>query len=213
MIVHEANAFDVFSVLNNLREHNRREFAACRWDPSPAAIAGEIAGMEEICIKHYALCGLAPALDRPCATCCCTERCLPTPIALAGAWLVAPGVALVRLCATDQWLTIAKPAYRWLKRVFVPCVLAPNVRRAETRVLDTGLASRAWLRRLGFHDEGIARALGKNGEDFVHVAWINPSFRRDSVADFAPCGAAQSPSKDGRERPVVDAIAGRGQHV
>ena len=160
MIVREASRADVLFVIEHLREHNARELGACRWDATPASVAAEIAGMEEICIKHYALC---PVVPMPPAW----------PIALVGAWIVGPGIAVVRLVATDQWLTIARPAYRWLKRAFIPFVLAPNVRRAETRVLDTGVASRAWLRRLGFHDEGIARALGKNGEDFVHVAWIN----------------------------------------
>jgi hypothetical protein len=161
MIVRSATPADVHHVLSHLREHNRREMAACRWEVSTRALAREIKQLEEVCIQHFSLAGADG-----------------TPVALTGAWLVAPGVALVRLCATDQWLTIARPAYRWLKRVFIPCVLVPNVRRAETRVLDTGDASRAWLRKLGFRDEGIARALGKNGEDFVHVAWINPNLNR-----------------------------------
>jgi hypothetical protein len=181
MIVREASRADVLYVLEHLREHNARELGACRWDATPASIAAEIAGMEEICIKHYALCGLDPPVNKPCATCCCSDRCLPAPIALVGAWMAAPGVALVRLVATDQWLTIARPAYRWIRRTFIPFVLEPNVRRAETRVLDAGAQSRLWLDRLGFQTEGIARALGRNGEDFADVAWINPSSRSSDV--------------------------------
>lgn len=162
MIVRDATPADVMHVFCRLRAHNAREFAACRWDASPSALVAETAELAPVCIKHF-----------------CLADAHHDPIALAGAWLVAPGVALVRLCATEQWLTIARPAYRWLKRVFIPCVLEPNVRRAETRVLDTGPRSRDWLDRLGFREEGLARALGRNGEDFVHVAWINPSFGSD----------------------------------
>lgn len=174
MIARDATPSDVLHVLTHLRAHNAREFAACRWSAEPEALAQETASLEPICIKHYALCAgpSRTALDDGPGAAGGAEE---PAVALIGAWLIAPGVAVVRLCATEQWLTIARPAYRWLKRVFIPCVLEPNVRRAETRVLDTGAPSREWLHRLGFHDEGIARALGRNGEDFVHVAWINPS--------------------------------------
>jgi len=162
MIATDATHDDIAFVVAHLRETNRREIAACRWEVSVRALQAEFVALEPVCIKLYAL-KTQPGVNGE-------------PVALVGAWIAAPGVALVRLIATDQWLTIARPAYRWLKRTFIPFVLVPNVRRAETRVLDIGKPSRAWLRTLGFYDEGIARALGKNGEDFVHVAWVNPNW-------------------------------------
>lgn len=172
MIARDATIDDIEHVLRNLRPRNRREFECTRWDARPRAIAAEIASHDYFCIKHFALC-----------------REHGPPVALAGAWMVAPGVALVRLCATDEWPTIARPVHRWLKRVFIPCVLKPNVRRAETRVLRNGPAddreTLCWLHALGFKTEGIALALGRNGESFWHVAWINPEHGGDPCATFS----------------------------
>lgn len=162
MIARQATVEDITFVCNKLRQHNRVEFAATHFPGADdaVALAGELLDMRAQGIEVQLAC-LAGA----------------APVALVGAWIVGPGLAVVRLVATDEWLSIARPAYRWLKRRFIPCVLAPNVRRAETRVLDCGAASRAWLHRLGFTEEGRARALGRNGEDFVHMAWINAGHR------------------------------------
>jgi len=101
-------------------------------------------------------------------------------VALLDIFPLAEGTVAVRLVATDRWLTIAPAAYRWLKREVLGVVLA-DVRRVETRVLDRGPQDRAWLRRMGFADEGVCRAAGRNGEDFVQVAWVNPRWRRADV--------------------------------
>jgi len=160
MIVRDAHLFDVVHVTYNMRKLNADETFALRFKPTFESVGAELiarAGADN-CIKCFALCNDAGE-----------------PVALAGAWLVAPGVATVHLVATDKWLTVSRAAYRWIKREFIPFVLEPNVRRAETRVMDRGIHDRAWLHRLGFMDEGHARKLGRNGEDFVYLAWINRS--------------------------------------
>src|SRR5262245_53919000 len=176
MIAFDATRRDIDYVLSHLRAHNVRELAAVRWNASPAAIAAEYVALEPCCIKHFAF----------------FHDDAQAPIALAGAWLATPAVALVRMAATDEWPTIAHGVYRWFRRVFIPCVLEPNVLRAETRVLDTGAVSRRWLHRLGFREEGIARSFGRAGEDYVHMAWINPGGVA-CVSSLAGCSAAEVP--------------------
>jgi hypothetical protein len=157
MIVRPATDDDVRHVCLYMRAHNARELFATRFHADRGAIAEEILARSTMCIRLEALCA-----DNGEA------------VALAGAWLVGPGVAAVQMLATDAWPAIARAAMRHLRRTFIATVLLPNVRRAETRVLQDRGQPLNWLGWLGFRIEGPAHALGKAGEDFVHLAWIHP---------------------------------------
>lgn len=161
MKVRVCSAADLDHVVRHLRPHNRAELFATRWEEPDAPGALERLVEQYLAIKRRSIGDFAICQDSG------------EPVMVIGAWLITPGVASVSLFGTDQWLTVARPAYVWGKREFIPCVLEPNVRRAETRVIDRPDMSRAWLARIGFVEEGVARAFGKRGEDFVHVAWIN----------------------------------------
>ena len=156
MIVREATVSDIRHVCRNLRELNAREAFALRYHNSPEALAAELIDREPLAIRHY-----------------CALTLEGEPVSLFGAWVVGPRRATMAMRSTDQWLTVARTVYRFLVRVFVPFVLAPNVNVAETEVLQDG-PSREWLRRLGCVECSPALPRGKNGEMVLTVAWVNP---------------------------------------
>lgn len=162
MIVREASADDIMHVCRHMRAHNARELLATSWWQGEFArdrVAEQLIGMVPLAICHVAV---AAAVDRPAA-------------ALAGAWLTTPGVAGIQVIATDQWLTVATGLYRWLKREGLPRLTQAGIRLAETTVIDGPASEREWLARLGLIELQPALPRGRNGELFIHMAWINPN--------------------------------------
>lgn len=156
MIDREATDDDVRHICRNLRPEDAREQYATRWHEDPDALADELIGWRGFAIKQYAL--------------CCDDE---EPAVLVGAYMAAPGVAMFHMCSTHRLGEIGRAGHRWGKRRFIPFVLAPNVRMAETRILADHAHARRWVATCGFVEVGQPLPLGKNGEPFVHVAWIN----------------------------------------
>lgn len=161
MIVREASGWDVLAVVRNMRASDAEEQFAVRFDvdtpDTRLRLAVELLAARQMAIKCYAL---------------CVEE--PVPVALVGAFLVAPGVASLHRVATERWPEIARLEYRFLRRRFIPHVLAPNVRFAECRVPADDDKTLHWLIRLGFTPVGAALPYGKDGRRFMTLAWINP---------------------------------------
>ena len=97
------------------------------------------------------------------------------PSVVVGVLPAAPGRGSMIFVANDGFPAIAVPAHRWWHRVFVPGVMAQFRRVEFTGAADP--ASGRWLRGLGFTCEGIARAYGKDGEDFGHWGWVHTTWR------------------------------------
>lgn len=99
------------------------------------------------------------------------------PVAFVGAYLDGPRHGHVYMLATDAWLSVARPAYRWMRQHFVPTVLEPNLAVAFTEVMDRGARDRLWLHMAGFLDHGPPLPIGRGGERIVMLAWVNPELR------------------------------------
>lgn len=147
---------DIKHVCLNMRDINAREIFALSWHEDRGMVADQIIllGKRTILRAVY-----------------CTND--GEPACLIAGYLSSPGVASIQMIATDLWPIIAGEAYLELKGNAIPNVLAPTVRRAQCQILATN-GSRKWVERLGFAEEGLLRGLGKNGEDFVPMAWLNP---------------------------------------
>lgn len=156
MIVRDATALDIETVVTDMRAADAREVYAGRFTDDPAALIADLAAARRYAIVFLALC--AGEFD---------------PIALIGAHLRAPGVAAVTMIATDRWAEIAWPATRYVIRTAIPVFLAPNVHRAQCEAWEGNDVSRAWLETLGFEAEGTLQAYGKNRDNFVQYAWLN----------------------------------------
>ncbi|MBS7703184.1 hypothetical protein [Chelatococcus asaccharovorans] len=159
MFIRPATVADIEHICRNLRPIDRHEVMAVRFNDDPDALVDDILMLGP---RKLGLFALADAGREP--------------VALVGAHLMTPTTAAASMIATARWNAIARPAHRWVRRVFMPAVLAPHVARAECRVWDGNTVARRWLRRLGFAEEGRAPALGRHGEAYVQCAWINPSW-------------------------------------
>lgn len=158
MIVRTATAADVVGVVLNLREADAREVYAGRFDGDPFSLVEDIEARRPFSISLQALC-----------------EDDGEPVALLGVWIAGPGLGEALMLATDDWPSIAAAAHRYVLRRFLPFVCVPNLRRMQCRCWAGHTVARRWLARLGFVEEGIARRLGKGGEDFIHCAWFPPA--------------------------------------
>ncbi len=93
------------------------------------------------------------------------------PASILSAYLVSPGVARLHRVATDSWREVAIEVFRFGIVRFMPA-LAAAVHRAECSILAKHELAQTTLQRLGFQTEGLARARGCNGEDFLNMAWV-----------------------------------------
>ena len=156
--VRDAVHADILKVTRRMRAIDAKEIFCGRFDDNPATLADELALAGRMAIKQLAL-GMEHR-----------------PVAILAAYLVSPVVAQVAMFATDEWPRIAKSAHAYVRKLFIPCVLTPNVLRAECRVYEENFTARRWLKRLRFTEETMPFALGNEGERFVQMAWLNPDF-------------------------------------
>lgn len=157
MIVREALPDDARHVIFHMRESDRREVYAGRFNDDPHDLFQDFESMRAFGV---ALRTLASATGNPAPA---------EPVALVGVWSFRPGVGVINLIATSAWPRIAMAAHRYLARTYIPA-MQKQFRRLECQPLATNTVTRAWLRRLGFEEEGVARVLGRDGEDFIHCA-------------------------------------------
>ncbi len=47
-----------------------------------------------------------------------------------------------------------------------------NLRRLQVSLPCDGLAARRWARQLGFHEEGVMKAFGADGSDYIRIAMV-----------------------------------------
>jgi hypothetical protein len=156
LIVREASDADISAVCRNLRPTDRREQLATRFHDDVELLAVELIAAKRFAIKQYVL---------------CTDD--GAPAVFIAAYIKGPTTAAVQMCSTPRLPEIGRDGHRWGRRRFIPLVLVPNVRLAETRILAEHAEALRWVGACGFAEVGGPLPLGKNGETFVHVAWIN----------------------------------------
>jgi hypothetical protein len=158
MTVHALTEKAVKHVLENMRASNAREIFATRDDePDAAGVASlrkQLEAMHPLFLEGWSF----PGKDGQAA-------------AFLMAFRKSPGVAQIFMVATDLWPDVARTVFRFCKDVLYRRGLT-GIHRCETRVLEG--SDHRWLLRLGYQVEGIDRHAGKNGENFVRLAWIKP---------------------------------------
>ena len=150
MIIRDAAYADLVTVAALMRDDDRREILAGRFDDDLLALADDLWRARPRFLELKALCAEADV-----------------PVAIIGAALLWPGVASVIMFATDNWPSIAFAATRWVKREAIPVILAPRCHRLQCEAWEENRISRKWLLALGFDEEGVRRSYGKGGEHFV----------------------------------------------
>lgn len=163
MIILSASETDIVSVFSRLAPARAAELTATSWHDDARETARELIRV----LAHQDDLGRRPPVF----------ALFPDddlePAAVVGVLPFGPGLGGMIWAATPVWPEVALPSHRWWRTNFVPGVLG-TFRRVEFTALRSDLASRRWLATLGFTEEGVAYRQGKRGEDFVHLAWVNP---------------------------------------
>lgn len=142
---------DALSVARRMRDADRREVHACRWNNDDDGLAYDVV-MYDTHMKWVA-------------------DWNGTPTALIGAVNIWPHVWSVFMVATDDFHHIGFPLTRFVKRDMIPGIKMLGAKRAEARSMASHVTAHRWLKALGATQEATLRNFGKNGEDFVVFAW------------------------------------------
>lgn len=137
-------------VLDNLRECDRTEIYGLQWFDEPELI------LKQLC--HGDAFGWVVGLDRP--------------VAAVGAYPLRPGVWSAYCFGTDEWYKIVLSLTRFVIRDIKPRLLAAGAHRVEAYSLADHHEAHRWMTLFGAELEGRHQHAGKNGEDYVTVAWV-----------------------------------------
>ncbi len=153
------NEADLLYVADNMREWDRREIFANRWDDDPAPlVSGLLAGGEFGWVAGDG--GL--------------------PIAAFGAVPTWAGNWQVWMFATDEWPKVALGVTRFIKKVMIPALEEVGCHRAECRSMEGHAVAHRWLEALGAHKESELPHYGRDGETFYLYCWTRPITRPHS---------------------------------
>jgi RimJ/RimL family protein N-acetyltransferase len=141
-------------VCRNLRDADRAEAHAVRFDDSDDSLAMEIS-------TSWGTFGWAAGLEQP--------------IAVIGASQIWPGFWSAWMLATDEFPRIGLPLTKFVKRRMIPMLFKElGLRRGEARSSEQNVEAHRWLETLGAVRESTLVRYGKNGEDFHIYRWDNP---------------------------------------
>jgi hypothetical protein len=139
-------------ICRNLRESDREEIFATRWDDDADKLAVEA-------FSHWGEFSYVAYTDDG------------EPVAVIGARPLWEGVWAVWMMATDKFDIIGKQLTRWARRVMLPSLLSAGMHRAEARSAATHTTAHRWMEWLGAKREVVLRQYGREKQDFVLFAW------------------------------------------
>ncbi len=146
----------LISIVRNLREWDRREIFATRWNDDPLALVDD-------CLAAVNIPGAVSFLAWG-----ASER----PVAAFGAYPISPGCFRVWLFGTDAFATIGKRLTLSVRRSIFPGLVRAGMRRAECMSMEGHTEAHAWLESLGgVRESGPLLDRGRNGETFFLYAW------------------------------------------
>lgn len=141
------------SVAERMREWDRKEIYATRFDEDPAALAAA-------CLhdRRYAW----------------TAHIDEDPVAVVGAHPLHPNVWTVYAFATDRFPEIAFPLTKFIRNGMIPALAQfEGVRRAQCLSMAGHSDAHRWLTYLGAQQEAVLPGFGKDGQDFLVFSWLN----------------------------------------
>ena len=146
---------DVLYVTRNLREWDRRELFATRFDDDPDRLAMDVMGWGPV---GWVAGGVVDGREKASA--------------VVGATELWPGMWSVGMFATDDFPKIGLGLTRFVKRRMIPLIVQQGIRRGECKSIEGHTEAHRWLEVLGARRDGAAlRGYGKGGEPFYTYAW------------------------------------------
>lgn len=160
MRVAKLNADDLDWVVRRMRQRDREEIFATRWDDDPEKLVKDVMAGGEFGWVFGDDDGL--------------------PVAALGAIPVWNGVWEVWMFATDEWPRVSLGVHRFIKRTMIPALESVGYHRAQCRALDRHTEAHRWLLSLGAYKESELPNYGRNGETFYLFCWTRPVSRPHS---------------------------------
>jgi hypothetical protein len=149
--MHEVCHAGVKHIVRNLRERDRREIFALRWDNDEDVLIEEIARGAGALWKIW-------SWDSE-------------PVAINGALPVRPGVVICGAFGTDKWRKTLRPMTHWSRSFVIPALQLSGYHRGEAYVMAANTDSRRWIEMLGGTVEALLQGYGRNREDFLLYTW------------------------------------------
>lgn len=138
---------DVMHIVRNLRERDRREIFALRWDDDE----------DNLALTIYAHAGAMWRL----------WRWQGEPVAMCGIVPQRPGVATAGAFGTDKWPYVLRPMLHWARDWALPRLIVSGHHRIEAYALASNVDGHRFIQMLGGEREAYLREYGRDREDFV----------------------------------------------
>lgn len=147
----DAPVEDIFAVMDNLREADRKEAYATVWEESPQHLT-------LLAKQHWGDFGWLFYYDN-------------TPTCVVGATQLWPGMWSAWMLGTPDFPKIGTHVTKFISRDMRDMLKARNAVRLEARSHIEHHDAHRWLELLGAEKEAVLQRYGKNGEDFVIYRW------------------------------------------
>lgn len=147
------NYDDLHWVASRMRQQDRDEVFATRWDDDVDQLCKEVVASGEF--------GWVAGTDEG------------LPVAAFGAVPVWNGVWEVWMFATNEWPRVSYGVHKFIKRVMIPAIRSTEWNRAQCRSMAGYTWAHKWLESLGAHKESEMPCFGRNGETFYLFCWTN----------------------------------------
>lgn len=148
---------DTLHVCVHMREWDRREVYATRFDDSPLSLAREVVSVGRF--------GWIAYVD-------------DAPAVVLGANPLWPGVWNVFMLATDDFHKVRFSLVRHVRRVMFPALVAVGAHRAQCFSLEGHEDAHAWMVLLGAKPGEPIPEYGRDRETFVPFVWTRPDVLR-----------------------------------
>lgn len=150
MRMSKVNYNDALYVAANMREWDKKEIYATRWNDDPSEVASDCVGCGDFV----------------------WTAALNEPIAIIGASPLRPGVWQVFMFATDNFSKIALSLTKFAKRVIIPALRSSGAHRIECKSMEGHIDAQNWLEFFGANKESTLTNYGRNQEDFHQYTYL-----------------------------------------
>lgn len=156
-LVEEPPYEDVLHIAEFMRERDREEIFATRWNDNPEFVARDV--------DHSGAFRWAAYLD-------------DEPVAAIGAHPRWPNVWTAWAFGTDLWPKASVTLTRHVRRFMLPALFNAGAVRVDCLALQSNQNACRWLEYLGAFPEKTLDFWGKNGETFVSYVWTRQNAKR-----------------------------------
>lgn len=141
---------DVRFVARNMREWDRKEIFALRWDDEPDGVAADV-------LRVPGFSWVAYHDD--------------TPAAVIGAMPMWPGVWSLFAFGTEAFPHVALTLTKHVKRFMIPALIQGGAHRGQCHSIEGHTDAHRWLESMGGKTEPMIRGFGRNRENFIPFVW------------------------------------------